>query len=77
MIGFLILFAVSIALVMLTALNLKNIVLHGRTSAYGHVYRFAESPIAFIISAACTVFAFALGLILALGGFAMIFGLTR
>jgi len=76
-IGFLFLFAASIALVMLTAFNLKNIILHGRTSAYGYSYKFTESPVSFVISTTCTVLAFAFGLALALTGLATIFGLTR
>ena len=77
MIGFIALFSVSIVLLFFTALNLKNILLHGRTSAYGHVYTFGESPVAFVISLAGTVLAFAFGLILALTGLATIFGFTR
>ena len=77
MIGFTALLAASIVLLVFTALNLRNIVLLGRTSAYGHVYTFRESPIAFVISTVVTVLAFLFGLVGTLAGLAIIFGFDR
>ena len=77
MIGFLSLLAASIALLLLSALNAKNIVLRGRTNAYVRTYTFRESPVAFVVSATCTLLALARALTLLFSGLAILCGYAR
>ncbi len=57
----LLLFAVSLVVVIFAGVNLWKCVTQGISSAYGRSYDRADSPIAFWISASCTVFALLMG----------------
>lgn len=70
MIGGLVLLAMSLVLVAFAGINLRNCISNGTSSAYGHAYSRAETPIAFWISASCSGLALLMGATLALAALA-------
>ena len=76
MVGGLLLLAVSVVVVALAGINLRNCITKGAATAYGHAYSRAENPGAFWVSAACSVVAVLLGLALSLTALAGLLGLV-
>lgn len=66
MFGVLTLLAVSLALVALAGMNLWKCTTQRVSSAYGHAYHRTETPIAFWVSASCSVLALLVGAALSL-----------
>lgn len=65
MIGGLLLLGVSLTLLAFAAINLRNCITKGTTSAYGDVYSRAVNPAAFWVSATCSVLAILFAMTLA------------
>jgi hypothetical protein len=76
MIGGLLFLAVSLVMVAFAGINLRNCVSNGMASAYGHPYTRVAHPVAFWISAACSVLAVLIGLALTFSALAGLLGLV-
>jgi hypothetical protein len=73
-IGGLLLLAASLVVVAFAGINLRNCISKGTATAYGHPYSRVANPIAFWVSAACSVLAVLIGLALSLVALAGPFG---